>query len=227
MGEKEFRDKYYDQAKKQTLRTLPKFLNKMMLESFDYGSICCAVAAAALSAAWATNNHPHAGITGFQAGAVMWEFIVQWNYSNNKTGLKIVDYDNMLYRQYEEKFQKTITKSTFELLQKQAAVFLDEDIKAKAKFDGDIAQYNKNLAVFIGKHPDYPSNQKHYERLSSGTGNEWEAEEEKEKSGFEFAPRKPFYMQPCQIEHWKSIVEGFVPFGYTIERKYSIHIKKG
>ena len=217
MPEQEFRNKYYDRTKMQTLETLPKVLEEMMSEVFDYGSICCAVAAAALASAYAINHSPNGGITGFQAGAVMWEFIQQWNYKNNKCGLRLIDYDNMLFRQYEDNFQKTITKSVFEALQKQAAELLDEDVKAKEKYDIDMIQYRKDVEAFTAKYPDYPTNKKHYERIGCGTCDEWEVEKKKEESGFEFAPQKPFYMQPCQIEHWKSIVNGIVPFGYIIK----------
>ena len=93
------------------------------------------------------------GITGFQAGFVMWDFIKDWSFRGNKCGLKIVNYDDMLYPQYNHKFQKTISKDTFEALQKAA-----ED----------------NL-------------------------------------------KKGGYANPNVIKHWKSIVDGNVPFGYIIE----------
>lgn len=218
MSEKEFRDKYYDKAKKQTFETLPQFLNEMFQEDFDYGSICCAVAASALAAANAANHHKKAGITGFQAGAVMWEFIRQWNYSHNKCGLRIVDYDNMLYAQYEDSFQKTISKSFFESLQKRAREFLDEDEASLQKYNKDSSQYEKDLAAFVEKHPDYYEKPKYYKRLGCGTGNEWDAEKKKEESGFEFAPNEPFY-RAGQLKHWQSIVNGIVPFGYAIENK--------
>lgn len=216
MTEKDFRDKYYDKAKKQTFETLPEFFNEMFEGSFDYGSICCAVAASALAAASAANHHKKAGITGFQAGAVMWEFIQQWNYVSNKCGLRIIDYDNMLYAQYSDNFEKTISKSTFEALQKQAQVSLDKDKADYEKYVEDMKQYEKDLAVFVKKYPDYSKNPKHYERLDGGTSDEWDAEKKKEESGFEFAPGKPYY-HAGQLEHWQSIVSGTVPFGYIVK----------
>lgn len=65
------------------------------------------------------------GITGFQAGGVMWEFILGWNRKNNKTGLKLVDYDNMLYPQYEHEFEKTISLDTWRAIQNAA----EEELK--------------------------------------------------------------------------------------------------
>ena len=93
------------------------------------------------------------GITGFQAGCVMWDFIKDWSFRGNKCGLKIVNYDDMLYPQYNYKFQKTIKKDTFEALQKAA---------------------ENNL-------------------------------------------KKHQFSSSAVIKHWKSIVDGNVPFGYIIE----------
>lgn len=216
MTEKEFRDKYYDKARECTVASLPDFIHKMMSESLDYGSVCCAVAGAAIAAASAANKHDHGGITGFQAGAVMWEFIQQWNYRSNKTGLRIVDYDNMLYAQYKSTFQQTISKSVFGSLQKEAGRLLMEDNKAANQYVVDMAKYEKDLAVFIEKYPDYHDRPKHYDKLGCGTGAEWEAFHEKEKSGFEFAPSKPYY-HAGQLAHWQSIVDGVVPFGFVVK----------
>lgn len=109
-----------------------------------------AIAQAALATAWYLASD--FGITGFQAGFVMWDFIRDWQYSDNECGMKIVNYDDMLYPQCEYKYEKTISRDTFEALQKTA---------------------KKNL-------------------------------EESE------------YAHPNVINHWKSIVDGNVPFGYVI-----------
>ena len=83
----------------------------------------------------------------------MWDFIKDWSFSGNKCGLRIVDYDNMLYPQYDDKFEKTISASIWESLQKEAA----ENLK------------------------DRPT------------------------------------AHPTVIAHWQSIVDGKVPFGYTVK----------
>lgn len=79
-------------------------------------------------------------------------------YPTNKVGLKITDYDDMLYPQYENKFEKTIPRDIFESLQKAAKEKLEKDVR-----------------------PSYPTT------------------------------------HPLVVEHWQSIVDGKVPFGYTIE----------
>lgn len=116
-----------------------------------YGTAPRAIAQAALATAWFLSSD--FGITGFQAGCVMWDFIRDWSYSGNECGMKIVDYDKMLYPQYDYHFEKTIRRDTFEALQEAA---------------------KKNL----------------------------------EKSKF---------ASSAVVNHWKSIVDGNVPFGYVIE----------
>ena len=116
-------EQWFAEAAKQTPETLMEFFNHVMNDyAHDYGTICHAVAACAIAAAWAANKADGAqgGITGFQAGFVMWDFIKRWEYTNNKSGMRIVDFDNMLYPQFEHKFDKTISKRVWESLQEQA-----------------------------------------------------------------------------------------------------------
>lgn len=147
---------WFANAKKQTLETLPAFMKHVLNDyCHDYGTICHAISACAIAAAWAADGSEQGGITGFQAGFVMWDVIRQWRYPSNKCGLKIIDYDNMLFPQYEYKFSdKEIPQSTWESLQKQAEELLREE--------------------------------------------------------------KP-YAHETVIEHWQSIIDGNVPFGYTVK----------
>lgn len=119
---------WFEQARKQNLETLPEFMNHILNDyCHDYGTICHAVSACALAAAWAANHSDQGSITGFQASAVMWDFLRQWTYNNNKTSLKIIDYDKMLYPQYKSYFtDRTIHQSTWEALQNEAKRRLDE-----------------------------------------------------------------------------------------------------
>jgi hypothetical protein len=149
---------WFKQAHEQKLETLPEFMNHILNDyCHDYGTICHAISACALAAAWAANSSDQGGITGFQSSAVMWDFVRQWAYKNNKTSLRIIDYDNMLYPQYKSYFEnKTIDQSTWKALQNEAKRRLDE--------------------IDSGKEPAADS----------------------------------------VISHWKSIVNGVVPFGYKI-----------
>lgn len=146
---------WYNEASEQTLETLPNFI-KHLTEDYrhDYGTICKAISAAMIGTAWAINKTDQGCITGFQAGAIMWEFILHWNRSNNKCGLELVDYDKMLFPQYECQFEKTISSNTFRKLQENAIKNLKMDTKL--------------------------------------------CSEE-------------------VVEHWRSIADGKIPFGYTIK----------
>jgi hypothetical protein len=84
----------------------------------------------------------------------MFDFITGFTKTGNKCGLRLVDFDDMLFPQYDYKFEKTIKKYTWELLQKQA----------KENLNGDMR-----------------------------------------------------YVSPSVIEHWQSIANGIVPFGYSVE----------
>lgn len=149
---------WFKQAKEQTLETLPDFINHVMNDYYhDYGTVCHAISACAIAAACAADNSDSGGITGFQAGCIMWDFIRQWMYGGNKCGMKIVDYDHMLYPQYEYVYEKTISFDTWQSIQKEAKKNLD----------------------------DY----------HSGAGH--------------------CVVQPV-LNHWQSIVDGKIPFGYTI-----------
>lgn len=145
----------YKEAMKQTTDTIGDFVKHAMCDyPHDYGSVCVAVAACALAGVHAADSLPQGGITGFQAGFVMWEFVRQMNYRGNKCGLRMIDYDNMLFPQYAHEFEKTISSDNWKLLQEEAKRRLEEDSE---------------------------------------------------------------HEHPYVINHWKSIVDGVVPFGYKIE----------
>lgn len=147
---------WYKKAKNQTIETLPAFLKKLTEEyHHDYGTIVHACTAAAIAAIWSVDASPIGGITGFQAGSIMWQFIKQWNKTDNKTGLRLVDFDKMLYPQYDYLFEKTISESTWIALQEQARLNLEE-------------KGIRNSSV---------------------------------------------------VDHWQSIVDGKVPFGYKVSKK--------
>ena len=146
------RDSWYKQAEKQTLETLPAFMEMLAEFQHDYNTAPYAITAAALGASWAMDKTPHCGITGFQAGCIMWEYIQNWGLSYKNKPLRMINYDEMLYPQYQRHFEKVITEDTWNYLQYQA---------------------NKHL-----KECDCACDE--------------------------------------VKEHWKSIIDGKVPFGYTV-----------
>lgn len=140
----------FNELRQMSLEELPEFLKSLENEDVDYNTCCDIVSKAGLASMHAFGSK--LGITGFQAGYIMWQMIYNWLFETNKAGLSLLNYDNMLYPQYEEMFQKSIPVSAWVSLQEQARVLLETD------------------------------------------------------SGVDVVR-----------EHWQSIVDGKVPFGYTIK----------
>lgn len=125
----EFQLKAFLKEKREQIKTfddLVEFL-KYVEENCNtgYGNAPRAIAQAALATAWYFAGK--FGITGFQAGFVVWDFIFGWEAKENSVGMKLVDFSDMLFPQYQYKFEKTIPKKMFELLQKEAKKNLEED----------------------------------------------------------------------------------------------------
>ena len=115
-------DEWYKRAYNMKPDDFPEFFREMTEDYIhDYGTVCHAMAAVGLAAMFAFNNSDgtRGGITGFQAGCVMWEVIRYMNYENNKCGLRLLDMDDLLYPQYEHKFT-AISKDTWDAVKKEA-----------------------------------------------------------------------------------------------------------
>ena len=127
MNEFEIRDKLREERNNiRSFEDLTKFLKDVETNyNCGYGEAPRAMAQACLAVGYYLSDK--FGITGFQAGFVMWDFICDWRYRHNKCGLIIVDYDDMLYPQYDYRFEKTISRYTWEALQKQALENLEKD----------------------------------------------------------------------------------------------------
>ncbi|MEN6414352.1 MAG: hypothetical protein ABFC84_16565 [Veillonellales bacterium] len=126
--EDKLQDQWYEEAKKQTVETLPGFIKKLTTEyQHDYGTICHAIAAAAVGAAWAVDHSEQGGITGFQASCINWEFLKQWGRITPPA--RILSYKEMLYPQKEYVFT-TISKETWDWLQKTAKEYLASKTEA-------------------------------------------------------------------------------------------------
>lgn len=121
------RKEWQERAKAMTLADLPEFLRELSEDyQHDYGTICVAIGAAAVAAAWAMEKSPQGGITGFQAGAITWEMIQGWNGSMiGETGARLQNFDDLLFPQYAEKFT-SIGSDTWKRLQEKAAANLRE-----------------------------------------------------------------------------------------------------
>lgn len=109
----------------KTEEELTKFIHHLLNDYIhDYGTVCHAIASCAYASACLGANIE--GITGFQAGFIMWDFIRHWSFSNNKCGLRIIDYDDILYPQNEKKFEKIIDKDFWENIQEEASKRLND-----------------------------------------------------------------------------------------------------
>lgn len=221
--EMEMHEQWYEEAKDMTIEKLPEFIKKLTEEyTHDYGTICHAFTSVAIASMWAINKSSQGGITGFQAGCIMWEFIKHWNYTDNKLGMKLIDYDKLLYPQYAEYFNKqTISIDHWKRIQRQAQIEIQEANADYENYLKKLDKYKKDIAVFVTKHPDYYNNRKKYDPIGMGTYSEYQEEEEKKKIGFEFAPQKPYkpiYTDSPVYQHWVSIVQGTIPFGFKLEQ---------
>lgn len=118
----EFEARDYILKKGESVKTIEELcaLIKEVEEKFNYDYGVAPRSIGAVSAVVANYLSRQMGITGFQAGCAMWDFIQGYIKTHNKCGLKLVDYDDMLYPQYDHKYAKTIAPHVWEALQKEA-----------------------------------------------------------------------------------------------------------
>jgi hypothetical protein len=117
---------WYTRAREiKDIDELNVLMKEMMEYDHDYGSITDAFVAAALGAMWCIDKSPTGGITGFQAGWIGMNFLSKWMHIEGPW--KRVEFKDMLFNQYEDKFQKTITPNTMEWLQGEAKSKLAQD----------------------------------------------------------------------------------------------------
>lgn len=232
--EMKIQDEWYKESNSEMTPEKFKEFFRHLSEDYvhDYGTVCHAMAAVGLAAMWAFNNSEGAmgGITGFQAGCVMWQIIEKWNYRDNKCGLRIQNMDDLLYPQYDHKFI-SISKDSWKAVQEEAKRRINENEENYKTYLLEIEQYEKDMdkfredvKEFEKTHPEYPKyedNPRFYEHIGGGTIKEWEEERRKENSGFLFSPRKPYCntAHPEVLKHWQSIVSGKIPFGLKIEEE--------
>lgn len=119
MTEQEYKEQIY--AKVKTVETkddLVNLIDEITSYKHDYGTIVYGCMAAMKAAFRVVDNGPQGGITGFQAGCLGWECIHEFMAIDSPA--RLVDYNHMLYPQYQDNFEKTITSDTWDHLQKKA-----------------------------------------------------------------------------------------------------------
>lgn len=145
-------EQWYEEARKlESFSEFAEFARKLDQDYIhDYGTICHAVAAVAVGAAATFDRtSKQGGITGFQAGMVMWQFIRQWLRKDGP--MKLVDYNDMLWPQYEESFTKrTITQATWAQLQAAAAKHLkDREGEDDMPVSGRVVEHQRKIVAGI------------------------------------------------------------------------------
>ena len=121
-------EEWYETAKAMpgNAGSLSVFVDRLMREyQHDYGTICHAVAAAGLAAMRCVSRQPEwGGITGFQAGAIMWELIERWGQFSDGPK-RMLSYRDLLYPQRRDKFTE-ISAETWAWAQAEAKKTLAE-----------------------------------------------------------------------------------------------------
>lgn len=150
--EQGFKEQAYEIAKSvNTTNELAEFVKFISNTPLDYGTAVYAQCAAMLAAQHVMDMSEQGGITGFQAGFIGWEMVKKF-MSVGDCGLSLRDWENMLYPQYEEKFEKTIPRKIFEGLQKKA-----KEILAKTYEEERVNGYSMHSGV-----------RKHMESIANG-----------------------------------------------------------
>ena len=134
-------NEWFKKAETQTLETLPEFINHLMNDyEHDYGTIVKATAAAMIATFEVCNKSEQGGLTGFQTGFIPWLMMDKF-WGESKVGRKVVDFYDMFYPQYADRFEKTISPETWNDLQKIA----------KEKMKEPIGNFHPNVRLHISK----------------------------------------------------------------------------
>jgi len=121
MTESEYRTLINEKAKKvESMDQLKTLIEEIEAYEHDYGTIVVGCFAAMLGAFNVVNRGPSGGITGFQAGCLGWEAIKEFMSLTKDAPVRLVDFANMLYPQYADKFDRSISKETWKYLQEKA-----------------------------------------------------------------------------------------------------------
>ena len=125
--DKQVIEQWFNDAKgKDGVKSLDEFYRHLTQDyQHDYGTCCHAIIAMAVAAIEKMSRE--FGITGFQHSCVMWGIISREFHDHNKLGLRLLDYDNLLYPQFQDEFrQSEISEEQAEKIRKQAQANIDE-----------------------------------------------------------------------------------------------------
>lgn len=97
----------------------------------DYGTIVIGCFAAMKAAFKVVNNSPQGGITGFQAGCLGWECIKEFFGINGPA--RLLEMENLLYPQYDYKFDKTVSTEVWTSIQEKARKNISDNSKGASE----------------------------------------------------------------------------------------------
>lgn len=137
-------NEWLEQAKTQTLETLPEFINHLMNDyKHDYGTSLKATVVAMLATFNACNKSEQGGFTGAQVGFIPW-FMISEFWGVSEVGRKVIDFEHMLYPQYAYEFEKTMSSRIWHTLQEVAK----ERMKKPAEnFHPDVREHIAKIAA--------------------------------------------------------------------------------
>jgi hypothetical protein len=143
-------EEWYKTAKQIKTPELSGFADTVCNQyAHDYGTVVHAVAAAAIAGANAVATEQ--GITGFQASAVMWEFIRRWMHIDEP--ISLLRWSNALNPSAEGFDNRTISKSTMSWLQEQAEQKLMTWLRIDDPDETQIEVINHLHAIVAGTLP--------------------------------------------------------------------------
>lgn len=119
MEELQFREKHYNKHKAKNFNELKKAYDEMLPDADDYGSSVIFAEIMMNLMFQVVDSSPVGGFTGFQAGCLVFPLIRRYGGYSSDSMLRIMDYKNILYPQYDKSFRE-INYDTFEKLKKIA-----------------------------------------------------------------------------------------------------------
>lgn len=217
-------------AKKQTMRSLPHFLaslKKMPRDSIETSCDFIAVAGIAAMSAFAcdTIGQP----VGRDRDRVMHQLILKYYCMKNKTGIRILNFDQILGPHNEDNFT-SIPKSSWELIKLEAKRRLDQYYEDHERWEEEVAAWvadTKKFKCYVLQwqllHPECPKYEdcpEYYMREADDSPSEARRVHMLEKMGVPLAPpepRMPMAVTQDEVAQWTLIVSGYVPFGLKVE----------
>lgn len=125
--DKELIKEWYNRAEViKNEEELSRFVHELIYDyEHDYGTIVHAIVAAMNASFTVINNSDQGGISGFQAAAVAWKLIPSFFGIHSDVPLRLLNYEDMLYPQFENKFLG-VPEHVWKWIQERAKEKLDE-----------------------------------------------------------------------------------------------------